>query len=127
MTYRVQVEDFIWKRHIDQLKNLSGTKIHPEAGEVTEDLLLQPPQAQPAVEPVLPKDYPYSPPQAKDYPKSSPQAKLEQSQTQEPVPEATSAKDFPKAKKLAVKSPVKPPQRYPQRVRKPPKRLIHIC
>ena len=85
MTYCVQVEDFIWKRHIDQLKDLLGTKIQPEAGEVTE-LLLQPRQAQPAAEPVLPKDYPYSPPQAKDYPKSPPQAKLEQSQTQEPVP-----------------------------------------
>ena len=85
VTYCVQVEDFIWKRHIDQLKDLLGTKIQPEAGEVTE-LLLQPRQAQPAAEPVLPKDYPYSPPQAKDYPKSPPQAKLEQSQTQEPVP-----------------------------------------
>ena len=123
VTCGVQVEYFIWKRHIDQLKDLSETKIQPEAGEVTEDLLLQPRQDQPAVEPVLPKDYPYSPPQAKDYPKSPPQAKLDQSQTQELVPEATSAKDFPEAKKPAVKSPVKPPQRYPQRVRKPPKRL----
>jgi len=47
VTYRVQVEDFIWKRHIDKLKDLSGTKIQPEAGEVTEDLLLQPSQVQP--------------------------------------------------------------------------------
>ena len=39
VTYRIQVEDFIWKRHIDQLKDLSGTKIQPEAGEVAEDLL----------------------------------------------------------------------------------------
>ena len=42
MTYCVQVEDFIWKRHIDQLKDLSGTKIQPEAGERTEELPLQP-------------------------------------------------------------------------------------
>ena len=96
VTYRVQVEDFIWKRHIDQLKDLSGTKIQAEAGEVTEDLLLQPRQAQPAVEPVLPKDYFCSPPQAKDYPKLPPQAKLQLTQNQEPVREATaSAKDFP--------------------------------
>ena len=27
VTYRVQVEDFFWKRHTDQLKDLSGTKI----------------------------------------------------------------------------------------------------
>ena len=27
VTYHVQVEDFIWKRHIDQLKDLLGTKI----------------------------------------------------------------------------------------------------
>ena len=59
VTYRIQVEDFIWKRHIHQLKDLSRTKIQPEAGEVAEDLLLQPCQAQPAVEPVLPKDYLY--------------------------------------------------------------------
>ena len=64
--------------------------------------------------PVLPKEYPYSPPQAK----------LEQIQTQEPGPEATSAKDSPEARKLAVKSPVQPLQRYPRRVRKPPKSLI---
>ena len=74
--------------------------------------------------PVLPKEYPYSPPQAKDYPKSPPQAKLEQIQTQETGPEATSAKDSPEARKLAVKSPVQPLQRYPRRVRKPPKSLI---
>ena len=120
--YRVQVEDFIWKRHIDQLKDLSGTKIQPEAGKVTQDLLLQPRQAKPAVEPVLAKDCPYSPPQAKDYPKTPPQAKLEQTQAQEPVPEATSAKDFLEVRKPAVESPVKSHQRYP-RVRKPPKRL----
>ena len=126
VTYRVQVEDFIWKRHIDQLimKDLSGTKIQPEAGEPTKDLLLHPRQAPPAVEPVLAKDYPCSPPQAKDYPKSPPQAKSEQTQTQEPVPETTHAKDFPEARKPAVKLPVEPPQRYPQRVNKPPKRLI---
>ena len=120
MTYHVQVEDFIWKQHIDQLKDLSGTKIQPEAGEATEDLLLHPSQAQPAVEPVLAKDYPYSLPQAKDYPK----AKSEQTQTLEPVPEATHATDFPEARKPAVKSPVVPPQHYPQRIRKPPKYLI---
>ena len=96
VTYPVQVEDFIWKR---STKDLSGTKILPEAGEVTEDLLLQPCQAQPAVEPVLPKDYLCSPTQAKDYPKLRPQAKLEQTQNQEPVPEATaSAKDFPESR-----------------------------
>ena len=42
VTYGVQVEDFIWKQHIDRLKDLSGTKIQPEAGEVTEDLLYNP-------------------------------------------------------------------------------------
>ena len=124
VTYRVQVEDFIWKRHIDQLKDLSGTKIQPESGEVTEDLLLQPSQVQPTAEPVLPKEYSYSPPQAKDYSRSPRQAKLEQTQTKVPRPQSTSAKDFPEAKEPVVKSPVKPPQRYPQRVRKPPKRLI---
>ena len=42
VTYGVQVEDFIWKQHIDRMKDLSGTKIQPEAGEVTEDLLYNP-------------------------------------------------------------------------------------
>ena len=116
LAYRVQV-DFIWNRHIDQL-------IQPKAGEVIEDLLLQPRQTLQAVELVLANDYLYSPPQAKDYPKSSPQAKSEQTQTREPVLEATSAKDLPDARKQAVKSAVKPPQRYPQSFRKPAKRLI---
>jgi len=109
---------------IAQLKDLSGTKIQPEAVEVTEDLLLQPSQVQPTAEPVLLKEYSYSPPQAKDYSRSLPQEKLEQTQTKVPLPQSTSTKDFPKAKEPVVKSQVKPPQRYPQRVRKPPKRLI---
>jgi len=124
VTYRVQVEDFIWKRHIDQLKDLSGTKIQPKTGEVTEDLLFQPSQVQPTAEPVLPKEYSYSPPQAKDYSRSPAQEKLEQTQTKVPLPQSTSTKDFPKAKEPVVKSPVKPPQHYPQRVRKTSKRLI---
>lgn len=115
MTYCVQV-DFIWKRHIDQL-------LQPKAGEVIEDSAFTPRQTPPAIELVLAKDYLYSPPLAKAYPKSPPQAKSEQTQTREPVLEATSAKDFPDARKPAVKSAVKPPQRYPQRVRKPAKRL----
>ena len=85
MTYCVQVEDFIWKRHIDQLKDLLGTKIQPEAGERTEELPLQPGQVQPAAEPFVAKEYSYSPPQAKDYPRSPPQAKFGQTQTQDPV------------------------------------------
>lgn len=52
----------------DQLKDLSGTKIQTEAGEVTEDLPLQPRQVRPAVDPLVAKEYSYSPPQAKDYP-----------------------------------------------------------
>ena len=124
VTYRVQVEDFIWKRHTDQLKDLSGTKIQPEAEEVTEEVPLQPRQVQPAAELIVAKEYSYSPLQAKDYPRSPPQAKLKRTQTQEPVPESTSTKDFPEAKEPIVKSPVKPPQRYLQRVRKQPKRLI---
>ena len=85
MTYCVQVEDFIWKRHINQLKDLSGTKIQPDAGERTEELPLQPGQVQPAAEPFVAKEYSYSPPQAKDYPRSPPQAKFELTQTQDPV------------------------------------------
>ena len=75
----------------DQLKDLSGTKIQAKAG----DLPLQPCQVQPPAEPVVAKEYSYSPPQAKDYPISPPQAKdylrspyqanLEETQTQEPV------------------------------------------
>jgi len=103
---------------------LSGTKIQPEAGEVAEDLPLHPCHVQPAAEPVVSKEYSYSPPQAKDYPRSPPQAKLEQTQTQEPLPQSTSTKDFPEAKEPVIKSPVKPPQRYPQRAKKPHKRLI---
>jgi len=106
VTYRVQVEDFIWKRHIDQRKDLSGTKIQPEAGEVTEDLPLQPSQVQPAAEPVISKRYFYSPSQAKDYPRSAPQAKLEQTQTQEPLSQSAGTKVFPDAKEPVVKSPV---------------------
>jgi len=109
VTYRAQVEDFTWKRHIDQLKDLSRTEIQPEAGEVTKDLPLQPCQVQSAAEPVESKEYCYSPPQAKDYPRSPPQAKLEQTQTQEPLHQSTSAKDFPEAKEPMVKSAAKPP------------------
>ena len=34
VTYRLQVDSFFWKRHIDQLKDLSGTKLpFPRQGE----------------------------------------------------------------------------------------------
>lgn len=90
VTYRAQEGDFIWKRHIDQLKDLSETKIQPETREVTEDLLLHwPCQAQPALEPLLAKDCPYSLPQAKDYPRSPPQTKLKPAKTHEPIPNET--------------------------------------
>lgn len=65
----------------DQLKDLSGTKIQAKAG----DLPLQPCQVQPPAEPVVAKEYSYSPPQAKDYLRSPYQANLEETQTQEPV------------------------------------------
>ena len=37
VTYRVQVKEFFWKRHIDQLKDLSGTKIQPQWQKPLED------------------------------------------------------------------------------------------
>ena len=90
VTYRTQEGDFIWKRHIDQLKDLSETKIQLETREVTEDLLLHwPRQAQPTLGPLLAKDCPYSPPKAKDYPRSPPQTKLKSAKTHEPIPNET--------------------------------------
>lgn len=84
----------------DQLKDLSGTKIQAKAG----DLPLQPCQVQPPAEPVVAKEYSYSPPQAKDYLRSPYQANLEETQTQEPVLSPTSTNDFPEAKEPVVKS-----------------------
>lgn len=45
LTYRVQVKEFIWKRHIDQLKDLSGTKIQPHWQEQLEDCEVNVPQS----------------------------------------------------------------------------------
>ena len=59
MTYRVQVKVFFWKRHIDQLKNLSGIEIQLQSREQLEESVV--PQSFTACSesnsPVLPKDH----------------------------------------------------------------------
>lgn len=127
LTYRVQVKEFIWKRHIDQLKDLSGTKIQPHWQEQLEGCEVNVPQSFAAY---LPTKTPVTtvghfPLHSEPGPNQS-QPRVTQAK---PVPEQQRDLANQEASVSCKKSDrrdqcVCPERRYPLRDRRPPKRLI---
>lgn len=127
VTYRVQVKELFWKRHIDQLKDLSGTKIQPHKQEQSEDWEVTVPQSLAAYSPTE------TPVTTVGHVPSHNEPTSNQSQ-----PRATEAKPAPEQPRDLVNQEaavsykksdrrdqtVFPERRYPVRDRRPPKRLI---
>ena len=113
VTYRVQVDSFIWKRHIDQLKDLSGAQLpFPRQGE-SKFVLPQAFSASSSITESIPSSD-YTPVTDK------PNSKLDTA-----LPEQGNSLTFLTAEESAMQEEPKTlTRRYSQRERKPPERLI---
>ena len=113
VTYRVQVDSFFWKRHIDQLIDLSGTKLpFPRQGE-SEVVLPQAFSASSSITESIPSS---------DY---TPVTDKPNSKLDTPLPEQGNSLTFPTAEESAMQEEPKTlTRRYSRRERKPPERLI---
>ena len=127
LTYRVQVKEFIWKRHIDQLKDLSGTNIQPHWQEQLEDCEVNVPQSFAAYSPTKTPvtTVGHFPLHSEPAPNQS-QPRVTEAK---PVPEQQRDLANQEASVSCKKSDrrdqcVCPERRYPLRDRRPPKRLI---
>ena len=111
VTYRLQVDSFFWKRHIDQLKHLYGTKLpFPRQGE-SEIVLPQAFSAISSITESIPSSG-YKPVTGK------PNSKLDT-----PLPVQGNSLTFPTAEESAMQEePNTLTRRYSQRERKPPER-----
>ena len=123
VTYRVQVKVFFWKRHIDQLKDLSGIEIQPQSREQLEESVV--PSSFTACSesnsPVLPiKDHfsTYEP-----EPRQDSRVSQKRDQNQRVLRSLQTRKNQPRTRSLSSLS-FPSRRRYPLRDRKRSKRLI---